>query len=317
MFRRSLPIALAALALLTVAAAGAQAPVTLPRPKPKSDNLGKLTSSVYYRTRGKTDWQLFGVYRSEGSARGVFRHLARSGYQVELRISNAPIPRTPQRKATGLLPPSETVTLTKAKEVFNWMARQKDIAFRFPTDGCYARAHLMIRRMQRNGFRPRKVWAFANGDTLYARTRNHPDGHVTWGYHVAPVLRVRIDSKTQRWYVIDPSLFQGPATVGQWEAAMKKNKNSHRPYLTLTQPGVPPTLLSKRKSAGSGYWPAADPKEGVDAHAVAIMRKYKPYEGKRPPKGLVLLPNPGGPGWVVALAARPEAVLRRRGMLAA
>jgi hypothetical protein len=311
MFRRSLPFALAAMALLSVTAAG-PAQVTLPKPKPKDDLLAKLTSSVYYRTKGKAEWQLFGVYRSEESARGVFRHLARSGYEVELRISNAPIPKTPARKPSGLLAVSETVTLAKAKEVFEWMARQKDIAFRFPTDGCYARAHLMVQRMQKNGFKPRKVWAFANGDTLYARTRNHPAGHVTWGYHVAPMLRVRIDANTQRWYVIDPSLCQTAVLVSQWEAAMLKSKDSHRPYLTLTRPGVAPTLLSKRKASGSGYWPGADPKQGADAHAVAVMRKYKPYEGKRPPKGLVRVPAPAGPWWGVAVAGRLEGVLRRR-----
>jgi hypothetical protein len=47
------------------------------------------------------------------------------------------------------------------------------------------------------------------------------------------------------------------------------------------------------------------------------MRKYKPYEGKRPPKGLVRVPAPGGPGWALGVVGRPEAVLFRRRSLAA
>src|SRR5262245_43741887 len=170
------------------------------------------------------------------------------------------------------------------------MPRPSDTALRCPVDGCYARAHLMVGRMQKNRFKPRKVWAFANGESLYARTKNHPDGHVSWGYHVAPVLRVRLSDGGQRWYVIDPSLFSAPATIDQWEAAMMKTKSSHKPYVTVTAVGQAPTMLNKRKASGTGYWPASDPKEGLDAHAVATMKKYKPYEGKRPPKGVVAAP---------------------------
>src|SRR5207249_4731468 len=147
------------------------------------------------------------------AGKATFEHLAANGFQVRLEITNRPVPATPARRPSGARPPRELVKEAKAGEVFKWMARQRDIAYRYPIDGCYARAQLMVERMQKQGFYPFKVWAFANGDSLYARTRNHPRGHVTWSYHVAPVLRVRQENKTQRWYVIDPSLFDRPMPI--------------------------------------------------------------------------------------------------------
>jgi hypothetical protein len=304
MLRRSLrpfSVALTLTALLGVFIASdllAQASKPAPVPPPGKEpappaGKGELptTSSVYYRTKGTTEWHLFGVYKTEEGGRAVFRHLGYSGYDVELRISNVPVPVTPPRPPSGMLPLSETVTLQKARDAFDWMNRQADIAYRFPADGCYARAHLMSQRMIKNGFKPRKVWCFANGEALYARTKNHPDGFVTWSYHVAPLLRVRFENNSQRWYVIDPSLFHEPVPVAQWEAGQMKSKESHKPYLTLTKLGQPPTLLSGKKANGTGYWPATDPKDGPDNHALALMKKYKPFQGLRPPKGLVLLPG--------------------------
>jgi hypothetical protein len=141
------------------------------------------THTVFYREEGAKDWSLFGYYETVESAQNVFEHLERGGYQVKLEITNTPIPklqslsvaRGPQAK----LPADETVTLEKATEVFQAMIKQGDIAFRYPVDGCYARAELMIERMSRLGLKPRKVWAVANGNELYAKTKNNPKGFVT------------------------------------------------------------------------------------------------------------------------------------------
>jgi hypothetical protein len=255
------------------------------------------TSTVYFRAKGSTaPYSLFGHYSSEASAKKVFEHLARSGNEVKLEIVNKPLPKVPPRPSSGMIPWSETISLAKAHEVHAWMARQKEIAFKFPIDGCYARAHLMIEKMVKNEFKPRKIWAVANGEPLYARTKNHPRGHVTWGYHVAPVLRVRTGEGGQRWYVIDPSLLDRPGTVSEWEQAMTRAPNSPRPYLTVSKLGEGPMWLDKKRKPGSGYWPAPDPKDGPTTHALATMRKYKPWEGKDPPRGVALAPGRNGLG---------------------
>ena len=239
------------------------------------------THTVFYREEGAKDWSLFGYYETMGSAQNVFEHLERGGYQVKLEITNTPIPKTQSlsvaRSAPVKLPDDETVTLAKATQIFQAMIKQDDIAFRYPVDGCYARAELMIERMARQGLKPRKVWAVANGNELVAKTKNHPKGFVTWGYHVAPVLRVRIAADKQLWYVIDPSLFDRPVTIREWRARMKRPHSAYEPYSTVTPLGQAPKDPRGVQLPGSGYWAGRDPAD-VDEHAVNVMRLYKQKE---------------------------------------
>lgn len=251
------------------------------------------TSTVYYREKGSTSYSLFGYYVSEPSARQVFNHLATSGYEVELRISNTPIPKVGPPPSTPQLPKGETISLAKANEVFKWLAGQTDLAFRYPTDGCYARAHLMCERLQKQGFKPRKIWSVANGEELYARTKYTAKGYVTWAYHVAPMVRVRLDGEKQKWYVLDPSLFDGPVTLRQWMLAMMRQPkvgHPHQPYLTLTAPGEAPQWIDGKRKPGTGYWPGKDPTEGLTRHALAKMKEYKQREPRQPIRGAFLPP---------------------------
>jgi hypothetical protein len=135
----------------------------------------------------------------------------------------------------------------------------------------------MVRRMQALGVRPRKVWAFANGEQLSARTPYAPGGRVEWSWHTAPTLRVRHQGAVYD-VVIDPSLFNGPVTVAQWRAALKRSPRSPEPFVCLTRVGEPPLQPNGTRAAGTGYWPQADPPGGLDAHALATMRRYKPLE---------------------------------------
>jgi hypothetical protein len=129
-------------------------------------------------------------------------------------LLTAPAPAAP---GVGKLahPSAPAVSRAEAENLFAVPAGQKSIAFAFPLDGCYARAHLMCRLMQKMGYRPAKIWAFANGQSLHVRTANHPSGHVEWGYHVAPILRVRVSAREERDLVFDPALFRGPVTVAR------------------------------------------------------------------------------------------------------
>lgn len=163
------------------------------------------------------------------------------------------------------------VTPEQAAALFTWLARQKDIAFDYPWDGCYARAHLMARRLRARGYEPGKVWAFANHDNLHVFT--DPKHAVEWKYHVAPTLRVRIPNGTIQVMVLDPSMFSWPVHISEWSAAQKKYTRSH-PYITLTRIGQAPILPNGERAPGSGYWPTSDPPEGLDAHALKTMKHY-------------------------------------------
>jgi hypothetical protein len=149
----------------------------------------------------------------------------------------------------------------------------------------------MIERMQKNGFKPRKIWSVANGEELFAKTKNHPRGYVTWGYHVAPVLGVR-QQNSRRWYVVDPSLFDKPAPIAQWVNAQMRSPRSHRPYVTLTKLGEAPIWVDHKRKPGTGYWPGSDPRPGLHDHAVTMMKKYKPWQGKDPPRSVAHFPEP-------------------------
>jgi hypothetical protein len=98
------------------------------------------------------------------------------------------------------------------------------------------------------------------------------------------VLRVRDKDDEQRWYVIDPSLFSAPATLTAWMKAQMRKEDGHQPFMTITKPGQAPKWVDHKVRAGSGYWPGSDPKEGAHAHALSVMKKYKPWEGKVMPK---------------------------------
>jgi len=318
MLRRLLLLVLAAglVAVTATSRTAGQSPKSGDKPPAvKAPQNPPITSSVYYRTKGTTDpLALYGIYKSQEAGKVVFKHLVSNGFEVELRISNVAVPKTPPRPSTAMLPAEETVDYSRAKAVFEQMAKQPDIAFRFPVDGCYARAHLMCQRMIKMGLKPYKVWSFANGEPLWAKTDNHPAKHVTWGYHVAPVLRVKMDNgKQQRWYVIDPSLSKEPWIIQRWEEAQMKDKDSHRPYVYVSRLGQPPKLLSGKPAPGTGYWPGTDPKEGPDTHAVKIMKQYKPLEGKALPPGFAWQGPEDFPArWLAVGEQEPALGLRRR-----
>ena len=101
------------------------------------------------------------------------------------------------------------------------------IPFMYPTDGCWARAHEMCRLMINMGVSPEKVWI--QGWPLNTPTKNDPDCHVIWGWHVAPTVCVRGPWFLRQKMVIDPSLFTTPVTVPAWKA-VQGNPNASLTY---------------------------------------------------------------------------------------
>lgn len=111
--------------------------------------------------------------------------------------------------------------------IFTDMAMREDIPFEFLMDGCYARAHKMVRVLEANGIIAGK--AFIEGE-LYADSKF---GEVGWRYQVAPVIMVKKGNAVVP-YVLDPSLFSKPVPQTEWKAKiMSKSKSKFtREYYT-------------------------------------------------------------------------------------
>lgn len=99
----------------------------------------------------------------------------------------------------------------------------KTPGFDYYRDGCYARAHLMCRALEKMDIAPAKVWAFkniefANGwrceETLSLQVNDQLT--LNWDYHVAVCLPVRMPDKSIQNIVLDPTVMNGPTTVQQW-----------------------------------------------------------------------------------------------------
>lgn len=116
------------------------------------------------------------------------------------------------------------ISQATAQQVFDTMAAKSCdpstapapcIPFRYPTDGCFARAHEMVRLMLNMGLRPKKIWIKGS---LQTPTKNDPDCKVGWGWHVAPTLCVRNSLFSTERMVIDPSLFTSPVSKATWKS---------------------------------------------------------------------------------------------------
>ena len=151
------------------------------------------------------------------------------------------------------------ISATKARQVFDAVALLSChpttvpppcIPFMYPDDGCWGRAHEMCRLMKGMSVRSRKVWIEG---WLTAATRNNPQCEVHWGWHVAPIVRVR------RWWifgarteVIDPALFGHPVSQATWKSVQGD------PTATLT-----PTSADIFMKFGSTTDPDNSQTEGV------------------------------------------------------
>lgn len=90
------------------------------------------------------------------------------------------------------------------------------IPFAYPGDCCAYRAWEMRRVLNEMDFECGKVFLYPERDNaLRVATDNHPDGHVCWTYHVAPIVYLKKGSRAEPC-IIDPSLFGEPVTQQQW-----------------------------------------------------------------------------------------------------
>lgn len=106
-------------------------------------------------------------------------------------------------------PLREEVSFAEAVALFAEIRDRRDIPWARRRDGCFARAHYVCRLLEARGIFSRKI--FVQGQL---RPPSVPSA--SWGYHVAPLLSVRMPNGELRAMVLDPSLMISIAGVQPW-----------------------------------------------------------------------------------------------------
>ncbi|MDG4651186.1 protein-glutamine glutaminase [Chryseobacterium arthrosphaerae] len=122
------------------------------------------------------------------------------------------------RKLTSVIPDMATLNSLfaqiKNQACGTSTASSPCITFRYPVDGCYARAHKMRQILINAGYDCEKQFVYGN---LRASTGTCC---VSWVYHVAILVSFKNASGVVEKRIIDPSLFSsGPVTDTAWRAA--------------------------------------------------------------------------------------------------
>jgi len=157
----------------------------------------------------------------------------------------------------------------KAKEIFDYCAAQgcalpaphevnPCIPFQYVRDGCYARAHKMRWIITtKYSYCCEKVFSFANKDLdrLAVQASKWGGCCVTWWYHVAPLIRVKVKIGTfslNLAMVIDPGMFDKPVLLSEWLAAQANKTCSTNAKVSMysIQPG---SAYSPSNYQGTAY----------------------------------------------------------------
>lgn len=141
------------------------------------------------------------------------------------------------KRCTKIIPNYKT-----ARDIFDFCAGQSChlpgpyaipncIPFQYVRDGCYARAHKMRQIIVDDyGYCCEKVFSFSipYPNRLAVKANKWGGCCVTWWYHVAPLVRVRIKIKLGSFHldfvlamVIDPGMFDKPVLLSSWLAAQE------------------------------------------------------------------------------------------------
>lgn len=119
-----------------------------------------------------------------------------------------------------------SISIEKANELYTEAKEMKKIAWNYIQDGCYARAHIVAKKIEEAGIYVDKAWL--KGNLSYQAK----SGYITrWNFHVAPMVYVRAKDGNILKYVIDPSTFDKPVPVETW--AKKLNINNSSPVKTV------------------------------------------------------------------------------------
>jgi hypothetical protein len=224
---------------------------------------------------------------------------------VEVRVTVGPFLNKVgwvQRNQLESRPETEEISPEQASEIFTALAHaniattegEAPIPFHYPPDGCYARAHRMEELLTEMGYGSEKVFALSGKRPLVAETQYASDveGHqVTWAWHVAPIVKVRDPQRGLIETVLDPSLYERPISLTDWEGLMGDSRTFTRLSLSEVREQMRSGELTKhervavtapRYTYGPGDLPHDETHEEAEAEDVAVRPRITVYTHEAP-----------------------------------
>ncbi len=179
---------------------------------------------------------LFLADQTHGSAH-QFTSAAKTPPQEIYDLSINPTPSNPEFKdiKNGFIrsnenPAPEQIPLSiisakMADSLFEMFKQDKTLAHNYLKKGCQAKAHkmsLFAEEVYQIHFGKVYVEGF-----LQVKTQSPIEPLVIWGWHVAPVVFVRINGQDQL-RVFDPALFEKPVSVEEWKQKMLYKESGYK-----------------------------------------------------------------------------------------
>ncbi len=173
---------------------------------------------------------------------------------------------------SALLSRSPDMTIDRALTVFDALAGNEKIVFGITDENCGARAYLMCRQLEQEGFKARKIWAFGGGERHNALRVEWPGNYSNeWDNHVAPLLAVKMPDGKVQDMVFDPALFDGPVPVRKWLDLIRAQTHE------ILRDGVMPQRT--KKGAGKPFYAFAVPEYDSLQKAEGVMERERPNQG--------------------------------------
>src|SRR5262249_16599455 len=128
-------------------------------------------------------------------------------------------------------------TYQQAIALFDQLAGRTDLAFGYPKEACFARAHILCEDALDEGFMPKKAWAI-DKEKKSRFVFTTPNGkRIRHWCHAAMAMPVKAPDDKIEDLVFDPALFDGPVSLAEWGRTINAPPES----LEIKRLGAPPT----------------------------------------------------------------------------
>jgi hypothetical protein len=162
------------------------------------------------------------------------------------------------------------ISSTQANDLFRKFVGDPNIPFKYPIDGCYARATAMAQMAEADKITMGKVYAEG---FLQAKTDSVAYPIARWGWHVAPVAYVKKADGKIDLMVFDPSLFNKPVGIDEWKSKMLDKSDGAEPKINDLYYGTRYQYYRRRKEGYKSAWDRQDLDDTKDT-----MSQYLPLQ---------------------------------------